>query len=244
MDTLRVRNSLVVSHVHLVKYVVNRMTLSLPPGISREDLISIGSWGLIDAANKFDESKGVLFKTYAITRIRGSILDELRRNSLGGQTLCRKARSLEKGIQAVEQQKSGQPATDEEVAKEMGISLAKLRSLYAEVARSFLVSLDDSTFNDDDGDTFADTLQDKRSPDPLALTEKQELKEAVLSSIKSMPEQEKKVLTLYYYDELTFKEIGFILSVSESRVSQIHTKAILRMKGRLRPVLDGYNACK
>lgn len=233
------RNQLVSDHVHLVKYVVARMSVNLAPGVSREDLISIGSWGLIDAADKFDASKAVQFKTYAITRIRGSILDELRRQSLGGQTLCRKARMLEKAIQAVETRKSGAPAEDAEVAEELGISVNKLQDLYAEVSRSFLVSLDEQNYQDDaNKESLGDSLPDKKSPDPETLVERSELKRMIMSCIGEAPEQEKKVLVLYYYEELTFKEIGHILSVSESRISQIHTKAIFRMRGRLKQRLS------
>ena len=228
-----IRNRLVEDHVHLVKYVVNRMAISLPPGMGRDDLLSIGCWGLIDAAGKFDEAKGVLFKTYAITRIRGAILDELRRHSLGGQTLCRKARALEKAVRLVESRHDGKSAPDEEVAEELGIT-EKLRHLYTEVAHSFLVSLDDHTYNDDDSESFVDGLKDTKMPEPSMAMEKLELKETIMKHIESIPQQEKLVLTLYYYEELTFKEIGRVLNVSESRVSQIHTKAIVRMRGRLR----------
>ncbi len=231
---LKKRNKLVEEHIYLVNYVVNMMNVKPPPGVSRDDLLSIGSWGLIDAANKYDEDKGVLFKTYAVTRIRGSILDELRRNSLGGQTLCRKARLLEKAIRAVEQKQDGKSAKDEDVARELGVTPEKLQKLYTEVSRSFLISLDDFISTDDSGDAFVDTIQDKRSPDPSMQAEKSELKETILTIINEIPYQEQKVLTLYYYEELTFREIGYILEVSESRVSQIHTKAILRMRSRLK----------
>lgn len=228
------RNELVEGHLHLVKYVVNRMAVSLPPGMGRDDLLSIGCWGLIDAAEKFDHNKGVLFKTYAITRIRGAILDELRRHSLGGQTLCRKARALEKAVRAVESRYDGKKAPDEEVAKELGVTVEKLRHLYTEVAHSFLVSLDDHTYNDDNSESFVDGLKDNKMPEPAEVIETIELKETIMKHIDSIPQQEKLVITLYYYEELTFKEIGRVLNVSESRVSQIHTKAIVRMRGRLK----------
>ncbi|MDA1352934.1 MAG: FliA/WhiG family RNA polymerase sigma factor [bacterium] len=228
------RNQLVEDHLHLVKYVVNRMAVSLPPGMGRDDLLSIGCWGLIDSAEKFDTSKGVLFKTYAITRIRGAILDELRRHSLGGQTLCRKARALEKAVRLVESRYEGKKAPDSEVAKELEITIEKLRHLYTEVAHSFLVSLDEYTYSDDDSESYVDGLKDEKMPEPAEAMEALELKETIMTHIDSIPQQEKLVLTLYYYEELTFKEIGRVLNVSESRVSQIHTKAIVRMRGRLK----------
>ena len=141
---------------------------------------------------------------------------------------------LEKAIRAVELRNDGKSAHDDEIAKELGVSLEKLQSLYSEVSRSFLISLDDTLSKDDDGDSYAETIQDKSSPDPSLQMEKTELKETLLSIINDIPDQEKKVLTLYYYEELTFKEIGYILEVSESRVSQVHTKAILRMRSRLK----------
>jgi RNA polymerase sigma factor FliA len=238
VKTTATRNTLVEEHVHLVKFVVNRMSVSLPPGMGRDDLLSIGCWGLIDAADKFDLNKGVMFKTYAVTRIRGAILDELRRHSLGGQTLCRKARALEKAIKAVELRNDGKSATDEDVAEELGITVEKLRHMYMEVAHSFLVSLDDHTYGDDDSDSFVDTIQDSNIPEPAKAMETIELKETIMGHIDSIPQQEKLVLTLYYYEELTFKEIGNVLNVSESRVSQIHTKAIMRMRGRLKHSLN------
>ncbi|RAP34482.1 FliA/WhiG family RNA polymerase sigma factor [Candidatus Marinamargulisbacteria bacterium SCGC AG-439-L15] len=231
---LAARNQLVVDHIYLIRYVVNVLNIKTPPGVTRDDLMSIGSWGLIDAANKFDMSRGVLFKTYAVTRIRGSILDELRRHSLGGQTLCRKAKTLEKTIRQIEQEKEGKPATDEEIAKALGFSKEKLLKLYTEVSRSFLISLDDIIRSSDNGETIVDTIEDTRSPEPSQVMEKSELKQTLLELVDALPEQEKRVLTLYYYEELTFREIGYVLEVSESRVSQIHTKAILRMRSRLK----------
>jgi len=228
---LSARDKLIVEHLNLVKYVVNRMTINLPPGVEKSDLISIGSWGLIDAAQKFDPRKGVLFKTYAITRIRGSILDELRRLSLGGQALCRKTKNLEKATVAVEIRK-GSPATDDEVAEELGVSTDELLQLYTDVSRSFLISLDASS-GDDDSDSNMKSLQAKRTSDPSIIVENIELTETLKQAIDELPDQEKKVLALYYFEELTLKEIGMILEVSESRVSQIHTKAIVRLRGRL-----------
>ncbi|MBT5856011.1 FliA/WhiG family RNA polymerase sigma factor [bacterium] len=232
-QTVRGRNMMVLDHLYVVNFVVSRMSINLPPGMSRDDLISIGTWGLIDAANKFDESKGVLFKTYATTRVRGAILDELRRNSLGGQTLCRKARHLEKAVRKVEFGKDGTAATDLEVAKEMGVTVEKLHILYAEVARSFLVSLDDPTYRDDEGNTLGDSLPDSSS-EPFKTIASKERKTLIKGVVQALPRQEQMVLLLYYYEELTFREIGLILSVSESRISQIHTKAIVRLRGRLK----------
>lgn len=231
-NTLSPRDKLIVDHLDLVKYVVNRMTINLPPGIDKNDLISIGSWGLIDAAQKFDPRKGVLFKTYALTRIRGSILDELRRLSLGGQALCRKTRNLEKATQAVEIRKGG-PASEDEIAEELDMTTDELQQLYSDVSRSFLISLDAQSGDDDKSDTGLSNLADHRSPDPSQIVEQIELTETLKDAIDDLPDQEKQVLALYYFEELTLKEIGSILEVSESRISQIHTKAIIHLRGRL-----------
>lgn len=231
---LKERNTLVVAHVHLVNFVISRMISSIPANISRDDVMSMGCWGLIDAANKYDQSKGVLFKTYAITRIRGAIIDELRRQTLGGQTICRKARMIEKAIQELELG-GKQAATNPEIAKHLGISEDKLFQLLDEVSRSFLISLDDGFSNPNaQADALLDTIQDPRSPDPLKLVEKSEIKKILAKQLDTIPKQEQTVLLLYYYEVLTFKEIGAILSVSESRVSQIHSKALMRLRSRLK----------
>ena len=227
-------NQLVISHLYLVKFVVNRMTMNLPPGVTKDDLHAIGSMGLIDAAKKFDTSKGVQFKTYSVPRIRGAILDELRRYTLGGQTLCRKARQIEQATKAIEIRKDGGSASDEEVADELGITKEKLNKMMTEVSRSFLISLDEPTYSDNVTTSFADTIEDQRLLTPDIFLENKERKSLIQNVIQELPNQEKKVLVLYYFEEITLREIGLVLGVSESRVSQIHTKAILRLRSRLK----------
>ena len=234
MSSLKNEKQLVISHLYLVKFVVNRLTMNLPPGVTKDDLHAIGSMGLIDAAKKFDVSKGVQFKTYSVPRIRGAILDELRRYTLGGQTLCRKARQIEQATKAIEIRKEGGSASDDELADEMGISKEKLHKMMAEVSRSFLISLDEPTYADNNTASFADTIEDQKMITPEVFFEKKEQKDLVKRVVHELPEQEKKVLVLYYFEELTLREIGLILQVSESRVSQIHTKAILRLRSRLK----------
>lgn len=233
-SSVKNEKQLVISHLYLVKFVVNRLTMNLPPGVTKDDLHAIGSMGLIDAAKKFDVSKGVQFKTYSVPRIRGAILDELRRYTLGGQTLCRKARQIEQATKAIEIRKEGGSASDDELANEMGISKEKLHKMMAEVSRSFLISLDEPTYADNTTSSFADTIEDQKMITPEVFFEKKEQKDVVKKVVHELPEQEKKVLVLYYFEELTLREIGLILQVSESRVSQIHTKAILRLRSRLK----------
>jgi len=228
----KTRDQLIIENLPLVKFIVNRMTINLPPGLEKSDLLSIGSWGLIDAAQKFDPTKGVLFKTYACTRIKGAILDELRRLSLGGQTLCRKTKTLEKAVQMVEE-RTGKPATDPDIAKEMGMTPAELESLYCDVSRSFLVSLDQHTDSESPSEFSLENIEDHRQIDPSKIIENNELKDTLKKAINSLPSQEKQVLALYYYEELTFKEIGLVLEVSESRICQIHTKAMVHLRTKL-----------
>ena len=140
--------------------------MNLPPGVTKDDLHAIGSMGLIDAAKKFDVSKGVQFKTYSVPRIRGAILDELRRYTLGGQTLCRKARQIEQATKAIEIRKEGGSASDDELANEMGITKEKLHKMMAEVSRSFLISLDEPTYADNTTSSFADTIEDQKMITP------------------------------------------------------------------------------
>ncbi len=227
------QDELVINHLYLVKFVVNRLTMSLPPGVTYDDLHAIGSLGLIDAAKKFDDSKGVLFKTYSVPRIRGAILDELRRHTLGGQTLCRKARQIEQATRAIELRKKNGAASEEELAAELGITKIKLQRMIADVSRSFLVSLDESVYADNASASLGDMIEDKKRLTPESQLELKERKAFLKVAIGQLPDQEKRVLVLYYFEELTLKEIGGLLQVSESRVSQIHTKAIVRLRARL-----------
>lgn len=227
------KEKLVVQYVPLVKYVVGRMAINLPPGMDNDDLISIGCWGLIDAAKKFDHSRGVQFKTYAMTRIRGSILDELRRLSLGGQALCRKAQMLEKAFARVEAAKT-RPATTEEVAADLEMTKDEVEKMIAEVNMSFMVSLDNHYNSEDDGESKAASIADTNAPEvdfDIQLTERKEQLEKALDSLQ---DQERLVISLYYYEELTLKEIAKIVKVSESRISQIHGKAIFQLKNKLK----------
>lgn len=227
------KEDLVIQYIPLVKYVVGRMSVNLPPGMDRTDLISIGSWGLIDAAMKFNAAKGVKFKTYAMTRVRGAILDDLRRQSLGGQALCRKAQMLEKAFTKLEREQ-GRPATEAEVAIELELTEEKIHKMVAEVNGSFQISLDDTISGEDDTETRVSTIEDKKSDSTETRVFKKEQKSILAGAINVLPDKERLVVSLYYYEELTLKEIAKILEVSESRVSQIHSKAILHLKAKLK----------
>ena len=164
----------------------------------------------------------------------------MRRYTLGGQTLCRKARQIELAIKAIEIRNQGKSATLPEIAKELDVSLDKLNKMLTDVSRSFLISLDEPTYVDDSKTSFSDTIEDNRLISPDQFIENKEQQKIVRDIVQELPNQEKQVLVLYYFEELTLREIGVILKVSESRVSQIHTKAIIRLRSRLRQLNYSY----
>lgn len=224
----------------LVKYVVDRIASGLPKSIEKEDLLNTAIIGLFDALEKFDPSRGTKFETYAIWRIKGAVLDELRSMDWVSRTTRRKARNLEKIMNQLDQ-KYGRAASEVEIAKAMQISLHELLRLIEEVRGTVVLSLDQAVTVDDDHDLagLADVIEDEITPDALSLIEDDENKHLLLGSINNLTEQERLVVALYYYEEMTLKEIGETLHISESRVSQIHTKAILRMRSRMRKIWNG-----
>jgi len=218
----------------LVKYVVDKIAAGLPKSIERDDLINTAMIGLFDALEKYDESRGTKFETYAIWRIKGAVLDELRSLDWASRTTRRKARMIEQ-VCAKLDQKLGRAATEQEMADEFGLSLHEFLRLLEEVRGTVLLSLDQSMQVDDDHDLagLADVIEDKSAVNKLDELEDDESRQRLLDLINALSEQERLVVALYYYEEMTLKEIGMALQISESRVSQIHTKAILRLKGRL-----------
>lgn len=219
----------------LVKYVVDRIATGLPKSIEKDDLINTAIIGLFDALEKYDPSRGNKFETYAIWRIKGAVLDELRSMDWVSRTTRRKARNLERVCSTLDQ-KLGRAATELEIAREMKLPLSDLLRLIEEVRGTVLLSLDQTVTVDEDHDLagLADMIEDEEAPDALSLIEEEENKEHLLHSVNNLTEQERLVVALYYYEEMTLKEIGETLHISESRVSQIHTKAILRLRGRMR----------
>jgi RNA polymerase sigma factor FliA len=219
----------------LVKYVVDRIATGLPKSIEKDDLVNTAIIGLFDALEKYDPERGTKFETYAIWRIKGAVLDELRSMDWVSRTTRRKARNLERVASALDQ-RLGRAASEAEIAKEMKISVHELMRLVEEVRGTVVLSLDQTVTVDDDHDLsgLADVIEDEASPDALNLVEEEENKKLLLMSINNLTEQERLVVALYYYEEMTLKEIGETLHISESRVSQIHTKAILRLRGRMK----------
>jgi RNA polymerase sigma factor for flagellar operon FliA len=233
-DSQKARRDLVDIYARIVKYVAGRMAIGLPHYVEFNDLISAGLLGLIQAIDNFDHTRGIKFETYAIPRIRGSILDELRSQDWFPRSLRRKAKQLEEAYSSLEVQ-LGRPATDAEVAKRLEINIEELDGMVGEVSIATIMSLDADTSGDDNesSSSLGDYLADVQTEDVEQILARQEMKELIGNRMSELPEKEQLVLVLYYYEELTLKEIGEILDVTESRVCQIHTKAILRLKGKI-----------
>lgn len=229
------RDRLILTYAPLVKYVAGRLGSGLPPHVDEADLASYGLLGLIGAIERYDPERDVKFETYAIARIRGAIIDELRAMDWVPRSVRARARDIERAIGELEG-KLGRAPSDAEIAAKLGISESELEESLGEIARSSIAALDELwTVSGSGGDQVAliDTIEDERAPDPQSTLSQTELKEAIADAIARLPEREKLVVTLYYYEELTLREIGEVLGVTESRVSQLHTKAILRLKARL-----------
>lgn len=229
------REAIILKYAPLVKYVAGRVAIGLPSNVEFDDLVSFGVFGLMDAIEKFDLSRGIKFETYAIARIRGAILDGLRSNDWVPRSVRQKARELERVCAELEN-RLGRSATDQEISDAMGISIQDFYQLLSEVSCTTLSSLDELWMvhsNEDDSVRVLDLVKNKESEDPLYQVEIEEVKETLANAIESLPERERMVIALYYYEGLTLKEIGEIMEISESRVSQIHTKAIFRLRGRL-----------
>jgi len=218
----------------LVKYVVDRLMIHLPKSVERDDLVSAAIIGLFDALEKYDASKGTKFETYAIWRIRGAILDELRALDWASRSIRRRARNVEEVSRELGQ-KLGRAATEEEVADALNLSPVELSRLMDEVHGTALLSLSKSVSTDEDQDfvQLEDIVDDPTNKDVLEALETEEAREVLLQTIDGLPEQQRLVVALYYYEEMTLKEIGEALHISESRVSQIHTRAVKTMKARL-----------
>jgi len=231
------KNDLLKRFAPLVRHVVERVAATLPRNVDHEDLYSAGVLGLLDAHAKFDTGKGVKFETYAVWRIKGAVLDQLRALDWASRSMRRKARNLD-GVTRQLDQKLGRAASEEEVARELKMSRDDFYRLLDHVRGAVLVSLDESRSNDsDDQGTLADHLADPSAVDLEEKLEEEQNRRMLLRTIDCLPEQERLVVALYYYEHLTLKEIGRTLGISESRVSQVHTRAMSRLKLRLQKSL-------
>jgi RNA polymerase sigma factor for flagellar operon FliA len=230
-----VRDRLILTYAPLVKYVAGRLGSGLPAHVDEGDLVSYGLLGLIGAIERFDPDRDIKFETYAISRIKGSIIDELRSLDWVPRSVRSRAREIERAIGELEA-RLGRAPTDEEIAGKIGITENELQDSLSDISRSSIAALDELwTITGDTGDqvSLLDTIEDTEGPEPQTALARTEMREALGEAIARLPEREKLVVTLYYYEELTLREIGEVLGVTESRVSQLHTKAILRLKARL-----------
>ena len=230
----KLRDRLILTYAPLVKYVAGRLGSGLPAHVEEGDLVSYGLLGLIGAIERYDPDRDVKFETYAIARIKGSIIDELRALDWVPRSVRARARDIERAVAELES-KLGRAPTDEEIAGKIGLTEDELENSLSEISRSSMAALDELWSPSGGGDQIAliDTIEDTQGPEPQTALQQTELREAMADAIARLPEREKLVVTLYYYEELTLREIGEVLGVTESRVSQLHTTAILRLKARL-----------
>ncbi|CAN5905076.1 RNA polymerase sigma factor WhiG [soil metagenome] len=228
------RDRLIIHYSPLVKYVAGRLGVGLPPTVEQSDLVSYGIFGLIDAIEKFDHERGFKFETYAVARIKGAILDELRSTDWVPRSVRVKGRSVEQAFSRLESQ-LGRSPTEPELAAALGYTEGQLRQVLGQVSLIATTTLDELLGDHGESATLADTIADD-AEGPGAVLERRELRAQLAHAIEAMPEREKVVLTLYYFENLTLGQIGEVLAVTESRVSQIHAKAVLQLRSRLRAV--------
>ncbi|MBC9711669.1 RNA polymerase sigma factor WhiG [Streptomyces sp. TRM66268-LWL] len=230
----RLREQLILHYSPLVKYVAGRVSVGLPPNVEQADFVSSGVFGLIDAIEKFDIEREIKFETYAITRIRGAMIDELRALDWIPRSVRQKARNVERAYATLEAQLRRTPS-ETEVAAEMGIAVEELHAVFSQLSLANVVALEELLHVGGEGDRLSlmDTLEDTAADNPVEVAEDRELRRLLARAINTLPEREKTVVTLYYYEGLTLAEIGNVLGVTESRVSQIHTKSVLQLRAKL-----------
>ncbi|NLK62810.1 MAG: FliA/WhiG family RNA polymerase sigma factor [Fusobacteria bacterium] len=231
--SLEIRETLVLKYIPLVKYVVGKIIVNLPNNVEYEDLVEYGIIGLLDAINKFDVTKNINFKTYAVTRVRGSIYDELRVQDWVPRSVRKTAKDIERAYIEIER-KTGRSATEEEVCELLNITIKELNDTFSKVSMGNISSLDDIVYDGGESKTeLVDTLEDVKAENPQENLEKDELKKALVEKLMELSEKERMVITLYYHEDLTLREIGTILDISESRVSQIHSKTVMKLRAKL-----------
>jgi RNA polymerase sigma factor for flagellar operon FliA len=234
-DSKVAKDKLLVEYAYLVKFIANRLAINLPPSVDRGDLVSSGVLGLIKAVETFEPERGFKFETYAGHKIRGAILDELRALDWVPRSVRQKSRDLQK-IFAVLENRLGRIPYDDEVCKEMNISMSEYEELLTDVTPTTIISLEEAMperGSDAKELKIIDSIEDPGSSNPLKELGFTEVKEILKETIANLPEKEKLVVALYHYEELTLKEIGVVLDITESRVSQIHSKAILKLRSKL-----------
>lgn len=234
------KDQIVVKYASLVKYLAQKIAIRLPANIELDDLISAGVIGLMDAVDKFDHTRDNKFKTYAEFRIRGAMLDELRSQDWVPRSIREKAKQLERVFAKIEQEK-GRPATDQEVCDTLKITPEEFGELLNEVRSVSLLNYDDlNSLTKNDKKSMIGLVENGKLNNPYAEVSRTNLKGMVEKAISDLPEKQRLVLALYYYEDMNLKEIGRVLEVTESRVSQLHTQAILRLKSRLKGNFDEF----
>ena len=233
--TAELREQLIIEYAQLVKIVAGRLSMYLGHNVEYDDLVSYGVFGLIDAIDKFDAGKNVKFETYASLRIRGSILDQIRKMDWIPRTIRQKQRQIDDAIKAIEM-RTGKNATDEELANELGLSEEELCNWQSQLKITNVVSLNE--FEETGPEPVMDATHNSHFAQPEDVVAETELKDMLLSALELLTEKERKVIELYYYEDLTLKEISQILEVSESRVSQLHTKGLVKMRKKMGPYMN------
>lgn len=233
----KIREKILIANLSLISYISERLAVSLPQSVELDDLKSLGILGLIDAIENYKPEKQVRFTSYAALRIKGSIIDGLRSLDWVPRSVRKKARDLEKCLHELEGE-LGRPASEKEMSEKLGISLSAYQALLEEVSPITFLSLNDTVYEDDDQSiSLGDVIEDAGNFGPHSMLERKEVKQLLVGGINALPEREKLVIALYYYEGLTLKEIGEVMQISESRVCQIHTEAMLRLRGKLKYTL-------
>ena len=233
--TPELREQLIIEYAQLVKLVAGRLSMYLGHNVEYEDLVSYGIFGLIDAIDKFDAEKNVKFETYASLRIRGAILDQIRKMDWIPRTVRQRQRKIDDAIKQVEM-RTGKTASDEDIAREIGISDEELGTWQSQLKVTNVVSL--SEFEETGPEPVMDATHNSHFAQPEDVVQEEELKQMLIDSLELLTEKERRVVELYYYEELTLKEISRILEVSESRISQLHTKALVKMRKKMGPYMN------
>jgi len=235
-----IRDKIIRQYMPLVKYVAGKVSTGMPDSVEFDDLVGFGQFGLLDAINKYDPDKNVKFKTYAVTRIRGAIFDELRQIDWVPRSVRQKSREIEDAITSLES-RLGRTASDSEIADSLNMTEDEYHKTVMKVSGTSILSLNDVWYAGDDNDNMSigNSIEAPSSLNPDVITERDEIKKVIAEAINELPEKEKMVIVLYYHEDLTFKEIGEVLEVSESRISQLHTKANLRLRAKLTNLRKG-----
>jgi RNA polymerase sigma factor for flagellar operon FliA len=235
--TLETQERLIAEFAPKIRIMANRLSSRLPPHLDVDDIINVGMIGLMDAMTKYNPDRETMFKTYAEFRIRGAMLDEIRAMDWVPRSIREKASKLRGTYQALEQI-HGRPATEEEVAAELELDLNTLHKILQQVSHTAILSLDDLGADSDRDVNILECIAQVTTPDPLKRLIKQDTWDLLGETIDRLPKKERMVVTLYYYEEMTMREIGLVLSITESRVSQLHSQAVLRIKGKIHTVRE------